>query len=98
MVPSRVSQQSSPDSLRLEITTSDTVWVSIIINNVRKGQYLYPPGRNRTWAAKEQFLISMGNAGGATFRLNGGNLGALGKRGAIVRNVLISQSGIQRTP
>ena len=97
-VAQRVTQQPTADSLRLEITTSDTVWVAITIDNVRKGQYLLPPGRNRSWAAKEQFVISMGNAGGATFRLNGGNLGVLGKRGAIVRNVLITQSGIQQTP
>jgi cytoskeleton protein RodZ len=96
--PPRATQQLAPDSLRLEITTSDTVWVAITIDNIRKGQYLFPPGRNRTWAAKEQFVLSMGNAGGATFRLNGGNLGALGKRGSIVRNVLITQSGIQQTP
>lgn len=96
-VPQPERMRPSADSLRLEITTTDTVWVAITIDNVRKGQYLFPPGRNRTWAAKDQFLISMGNAGGATFRLNGGNLGSLGKRGVIVRNVLITQSGIQQT-
>jgi len=83
------------DSLRLEITTTDSVWVSITIDNIRKGQYLFPPGRVRTWAGKEQFVVSMGNAGVATFKLNGSKLGALGKRGAIARNVLITQSGIQ---
>ncbi len=95
--PERAVLRPAPDSLRLEITTSDSVWVSITIDNVRQGQYLFPPGRNRTWAARDQFVVSMGNAGGATFRLNGNNLGALGKRGAVVRNVLITQSGIQQT-
>lgn len=84
------------DSLRLEITTTDSVWVAIVVDNTRRGQYLFPPGRIRSWAAKEQFLVSMGNAGAATYRLNGGNLGALGKRGAVARNVLITQSGIQQ--
>jgi hypothetical protein len=71
------------------------VWVAIVIDNVKRGQYLFAPGRIRSWAAKEQFSVSMGNAGAATFRLNGSNLGALGKRGAVARNVLITQSGIQ---
>jgi hypothetical protein len=84
------------DSLRLEVTTTDSLWISVNIDNVRKGQYLFPPRRTHTWAAKEQFIISMGNAGVATFRLNGNDLGALGKRGAVARNIVISQSGVQQ--
>jgi len=94
--PSATSVRPVADSLRLEITTTDSVWVAMVIDNARRGEYLFPPGRIRSWAAKDQFLVSMGNAGAATFRLNGGNIGALGKRGAVVRNVLITQSGIQQ--
>ena len=102
-----VTQQSPPDqtplaavrpsvdSLRLEITTTDSVWVAVVIDNVRRGEYLFPAGRIRSWAAKEQFMVSIGNAAAATFRLNGNNLGALGKRGAVARNVVINQSGIR---
>jgi transcriptional regulator with XRE-family HTH domain len=93
--PVQQVQRPVADSLRLEITTTDSVWFSIAIDNVRKGEYLFPPGRIRSWAAKDQFVISMGNAGAASFRLNGGTLGVLGKRGAVARNVLITQSGVQ---
>jgi hypothetical protein len=90
--------QSTPviDSLRLEITTTDSVWVSVVIDATRKGEYLFPAGRVRTWAARDQFVISMGNAAAATFRLNGKDLGALGRRGAVARNVLITQAGVQQ--
>jgi transcriptional regulator with XRE-family HTH domain len=97
--PSPPPVQAQPpvaDSLRLEVTTMDTLWISVSIDNVRKGQYLFPPGRTHTWAAKEQFIVSMGNAGVATFRLNGNDIGALGKRGAVARNVVITQSGVQQ--
>ena len=93
--PPPQTQQPVIDSLRLEITTTDSLWISVNIDNVRKGEYLFPPGRTRTWAAKEQFIISTGNAGVATFRLNGKDLGALGRRGAVARNIVITQSGIQ---
>ncbi len=89
-------QRPVADSLRLEITTTDSLWISVNIDNVRKGQYLFPPRRTHMWSAKEQFVISMGNAGVATFRLNGNDLGALGKRGAVARNVVITQSGVQQ--
>ncbi|MCX6145124.1 MAG: DUF4115 domain-containing protein [Ignavibacteriales bacterium] len=89
-------QQPVADSLRLEVTTTDSLWISVIIDNVRKGQYLFPPRRTHTWAAKEQFIVSMGNAGVATFRLNGNDLGALGRRGTVARNVVITRSGVQQ--
>ena len=89
-------QRPVADSLRLEVTTTDSLWISVNIDNVRKGQYLFPPRRTYMWAAKEQFIISMGNAGVATFRLNGNDLGALGKRGAVARNIVITESGVQQ--
>lgn len=46
--------------------------------------------------AKERFVITMGNAGGATFQLNGKDIGALGKRGAVVRNAVISETSLKK--
>jgi hypothetical protein len=46
------------------------------------------------WAAKERFVVTMGNAGGATFRLNGKDIGSLGKRGAIVRNSILTEANL----
>jgi len=85
----------APDSLRLQIQTTDSVWVSILIDGKKTEQYLFPPKRKRTWAAKERFAVTMGNAGGATFALNGKEIGALGKRGAVVRNAVITESTLQ---
>ena len=79
-----------PDSLHLEMATTDSVWISILVDGKTTLEYLFPPDRKRTFNAKDQFLITIGNAGGATFRLNGKELGTLGKRGAVVRNVLIN--------
>lgn len=87
---------TTTDSLRLEISTSDSVWMTIVIDDVRKGEYLFPPDRKRTWVGKDQFLISMGNAGNATFRLDGKDLGVLGRKGSIIRDVLITEGGIKR--
>ncbi len=95
-IPSQPLPPPVADSLRLEITTTDSVWVSVLIDNVRKGEYLFPPRRTRSWAAKEQFVISTGNAGAASFRLDGADLGMLGKRGAVARNILITKSGIHQ--
>ncbi len=80
------------DSLRLEMVTTDSVWINILIDNHVTEDHLYGPNKRRRWAAKEQFIITMGNAGGATFTLNGNDIGALGKRGAVVRHTVINEA------
>ncbi|MBI4429704.1 MAG: DUF4115 domain-containing protein [Ignavibacteriales bacterium] len=80
------------DSLRLEMATRDSVWMSILIDGKRTEEYLFAPNRRKTWVAKQRFSITMGNAGGATFILNGKELGVLGKRGAVIRNAIIEDS------
>ncbi|MBI3787079.1 MAG: DUF4115 domain-containing protein [Ignavibacteriales bacterium] len=88
---------AAKDSLHLEVATLDSVWMTITIDNTRKGEYLFAPKRKRSWVGKERFVVSLGNAGNATFRLNGVDLGTLGKRGALARNVVITASGIQKS-
>jgi hypothetical protein len=87
-----------PDSLRLEIATVDSVWISLTSDNLAAQEFLFGANRTRAWMAKDRFLVTMGNAGGATFRLNGVDLGALGRRGAVVRNIPITSSSVKSPP
>ena len=84
------------DSLRLEMTTQDSVWINILIDGKINETHLFGPKRNRLWAAKERFVVTMGNAGGATFQLNGKDIGVLGKQGAVVRNAVISAANLKK--
>ncbi len=84
------------DSLRLEIFTSDSVWMSILIDGKKTEEFLFPPKRKKIWLAREQFAVTMGNAGGATFQLNGRDIGSLGRRGAVVRNTLITEATLKK--
>jgi len=83
------------DSLYLEMSTTDSVWISILVDGKKTLEYLFPPNRTRTFGAKDQFSITIGNAGGASFKLNGKNLGPLGKRGAVMRNILINEARLK---
>ena len=78
------------DSLVLQMSTTDSLWISITIDNTSNEEYLFAPNRNRTWKAETRFVLTMGNAGGATFRLNGKDLGTLGRPGAVLRNRVIT--------
>ncbi|MEK9137728.1 MAG: DUF4115 domain-containing protein, partial [Bacteroidota bacterium] len=86
--PSPATTTSShTDSLVLKATTTDSVWMQIVIDKLPPQQYLFKPHSARSWKAKERFSVSLGNAGAIEFTLDGKRIGTLGKRGAVVRNV-----------
>jgi cytoskeletal protein RodZ len=87
-------QHAPSDSLILEITTLDSVWIMVVVDGKQTAEFLFPPKYRKTLHAREQFSITMGNAGGATLRLNGKELGPLGKRGAVLRNVLLTLDSV----
>jgi hypothetical protein len=94
-VPKPLPAAPAPaDSLRLEMLTRDTVWINLLIDGKRSEQYLVPPNRKKFFTAKDRFSITMGNAGGAVFSLNGKELPPLGRRGAVIRNTVITLASL----
>jgi len=89
-----VTRPAAVDSLSLVMTTTDSVWMTITLDDARTLEYLFPPGRRGSWTARESFTLTMGNAGGAAFVLNGKDLGSLGRSGAVIRNVRVSASNL----
>ncbi len=103
--PEILSHQESPeqkaapgtsDSLSLSATTTDSVWVHMILDGKEEREYLFKPNASATWKAKDQFEISLGNAGVIEFTLNGRKLGTLGKRGAVVRSAILNRDSITK--
>jgi cytoskeletal protein RodZ len=85
---------SSRDSLVLHATILDTVWIQIAIDANPPADYLFPPGSRRQWKARDRFIVTLGNAGGVQFHLNARDLGALGKRGAVLRDVELTRESL----
>lgn len=83
------------DSLHLVLTALDTVWLTITVDNVAQEEYIFPPGRVSTWKAANEFLMTVGNAGGVSITLNNDSIGVLGSPGQVLRNVHITRDGIQ---
>jgi hypothetical protein len=85
-----------PDTLVLQMETTDSVWMQIVIDGKNTEEYLFPPNRRHTWKGLERFQLTMGNAGGAMFRLNGVELGTMGRRGAVIRDRVISKQDLEQ--
>lgn len=85
---------SARDSLTLQAAATDTVWIQIAIDANPPVDYLFAPGTRRQWRARDRFTVTLGNAGGVQFHLNARDLGALGKRGAVLRDVELTREAL----
>lgn len=82
------------DSLTLHASVTDTVWIQMAIDANPPVDYLFTPGGRRQWRARDRFTITLGNAGGVQFHLNARDLGTLGKRGAVLRDVELTREAL----
>jgi cytoskeletal protein RodZ len=79
------------DSLTLFASVSDTVWMTITVDSLPAREYIFHAGAKPSWRAGNRFLVTLGNAGAVSFTLDKRQLGTLGRRGNVVRNVPLTR-------
>jgi len=84
------------DSLVLVATSSETVWVHIVIDNDSAVEYTMPPRYSVTLRAAENFLLAVGNPAGLAISLNGRRLDILGDGNRPKKNILLSRKTLAR--
>lgn len=90
----RGSPTAPADSLVLRATTTESVWVHIVIDNDSTVEYTLPPGYALTLRARDNFLLAVGNPSGLSLSLNGRRIDALGEGSRPVKNVFLSRKSI----
>jgi len=95
VVPTPSASPAAPgDSLVLRASTTDSIWIMIVVDQQEPREYLFPPHAKASWKARDRFLVTLGNAAAAEFTLNKRALGVLGKRGTVLRNHEISHKNL----
>ncbi|GAB1430358.1 hypothetical protein MASR2M18_11910 [Ignavibacteria bacterium] len=82
------------DSIILEAHASDTAWITINMDGQRSQQITLTPTQQFRWAAKEYFILSLGNSGSINLKRNGQELQKFGQKGTIVRQVKITEKEV----
>jgi cytoskeletal protein RodZ len=82
------------DSLVLQATATDRIWMSVVTDGGQTTQTIMEKGTSRSWKAGENFALSLGNAGGADFILNGERMLKFGELGTVVRNIKITRGTV----
>ena len=78
---------------RLIARASEATWLRVRTEDGRTIEETIPAGEVREWISNRPFVLTVGNAGGITFELNGQKLPALGARGAVVGNLVLPPPG-----
>lgn len=82
------------DSMRLTAVATDTAWMTITMDGKRSRQLVLIPGQEYEWSAMERYALSIGNAGVVTFTRNGETLKPFGKKGELVRSIVITRTAV----
>jgi len=86
----------APDSLVLVATSSESVWVHIVLDNDSAIEYTMPPKYSVTLRAAENFLLAVGNPAGLSITLNGRHLDILGGGNRPKKNILLSRKTLSQ--
>lgn len=96
-IPQKLPVTTGQEKLELRIQAQAETWLRISTPEEILFTGLLLPGETRTFSAREEMTMVVGNAGGVSLTLNGQPLPALGAPGQ-VRRVRISAEGLEFLP
>lgn len=83
-----------PASIRLVIRAKENSWVQLRSDGKVVFQGILKKDKAEAWEAKERIELSLGNAGGIDLEVNGKLLTNLGRKGQVLKNILVTKEGL----
>jgi cytoskeleton protein RodZ len=90
-VQSAMTGVSTP--YRLVARVSEPTWIRVRTEDGRTTEETVPAGAVREWVSNRPFVITIGNAGGVTFELNGRPLPSFGPSGTVISGLVLPPEG-----
>jgi cytoskeleton protein RodZ len=84
-VESEIVSGPEISGLILRADVREKTWIKIFVDEQAPKEYIFSPGANPEWKAKEGLELLIGNAGGISLEFNGEQLKNLGNPGQVVR-------------
>jgi cytoskeletal protein RodZ len=89
-----VSVQPKDDGLVLTLSANQDCWVSVTVDGESVLDRVLTPGETQTLEAHGEIVLSVGNAGGLSFRVNDRPGVPLGKSGEVKKNIVITRQNL----
>ncbi|MFA6383799.1 MAG: RodZ domain-containing protein [Candidatus Omnitrophota bacterium] len=81
--------------IRLGIHAKDDCWVQVKVDGKVIFQSVLFRGRTESWTAGDRIDLWLGSAGGAELEVNGSRIPSLGRKGQVLKNIVISKDGLK---
>ena len=88
------SEDREEGGLILALSARQNCWVAVQADGVRVMDRIMSEGETQTLNAKSEIVLSVGNAGGIAFHLNGRPGVSLGREGEVRRNIVITRQSL----
>lgn len=82
---------STDGQLVLDLEANELSWVVVQVDSGSPQEALLRPGEKAHWKGQDQFVLTLGNAGGVKAELNGKPLKPFGPSGKVARDVVIKR-------
>ena len=84
-VPDESAPSKGPQQHVLDVTATETTWLSVETAEGISEEALLRPGETRKWTSENGFDLKVGNAGGIRLMLDNNDVGPPGEKGRVVR-------------
>lgn len=85
------SAAASDGELVLDLEATELSWVVVQIDNGSPQEALLRPGEKAHWKGQDQFILTLGNAGGVKAELNGKPQKPFGPSGKVARDIVLKR-------
>lgn len=94
--PSRkvATKKSAIEPLTLLIRAKEDSWLQVKCDSKVVFQRVLTKGSVEKWEANDKIELWVGNAAGLMVELNGQSIGPLGRRGQVIRNIVMTKEGV----
>ncbi len=92
-----ISAKSVSGAARLTIRAREDCWISLKADGRTVFQNILRKGRLESWQAKEKIEFALGNAGVVDVEVNGKLIPTLGRKGQVMKNMIVTKEGIEFT-
>jgi hypothetical protein len=85
---------SESAGLVLDLQARQSCWVAVEADGVKVMDRVLAEGERQTLSARDEIVLSVGNAGGLAYKLNGKPGVMLGREGEVRRNIVITRQSV----
>ncbi|MCU0650844.1 MAG: DUF4115 domain-containing protein [Candidatus Omnitrophica bacterium] len=89
------SGRDEQSGIRLGIHANEDCWVGVKIDGKTVFQSVLFKGRMESWTARDRIDLSLGSAGSVELEVNGSRIPSLGRKGQVLKNIVISKDGLK---